>query len=118
MTTISLRSVRYTFVTLMTALTLFAVAESVVGGRAAKAAAAGEGLSTCGTMDQPCALEPVAVAVAATAPARPRLAEGLTACGTQAQPCRLETVEVAAEATTGRLASTERSMGMALRVKS
>lgn len=118
MTTISLRSVRYTFTTLMAALTLFVVAEAAVGGRAAKAAAADEGLSTCGTMDQPCALEPVAVEVAATAPARPQLAEGLAACGSEAKPCRLETVEVAAEASTGRLASTERSMGMALRVKS
>jgi hypothetical protein len=118
MTTMSLRSVRYTFVTLMSALTVFVVAESAVSGRAAKAAATDEGLSTCGTVDQPCALEPVAVQATASAPARPQLAEGLTACGTESQPCLLEAVEVAAEPAPGLLVSAERSMGMALRVKS
>ncbi len=117
MTTISLRSARYTFMTLMTALTLFVVAESAVGGRAAPTAR-DEGLSTCGSMHQPCALEAVAVEVTATTPAGPQLAEGLTACGSEAQPCLLEAVQVAAPASGGLLASAERSMGMALRVKS
>jgi hypothetical protein len=117
MTTMTLRSVRYAFVMCMTALTLFAVVESVVGGRA-RAASAAEGLSTCGTIDQPCALEPVAVSVDAPEPARVHLAEGLTECGTEAQPCRLETVEVTAERSSSRLASTERAVGMTLRVKS
>jgi hypothetical protein len=116
MTTITLRSVRYAFVMFLSALTLFAVVESAVRGRAAATVA--EGLSTCGTVDQPCALEPVAVVATAAAPARARLAEGLSACGTQAQPCRLETVEVTAERSTSRLASAERAVGMTLRVKS
>lgn len=118
MTTMTPRSVRYAFVMFLAALTAFAVVESAVGGRAVKTAAAAEGLSTCGTMDQPCALEPVAVAVTVAAPARTQLAEGLSACGTEAKPCRMEPVEVAAEPSTERLASVERAVGMTLRVKS
>jgi hypothetical protein len=43
--------------------------------------------------------------------------EGLSACG-EAAPCVLPVVEVRAEASTGRLASTERAVGMTLRVRS
>jgi hypothetical protein len=118
MTTITLRSVRYTFVMLMSALTLFAVVESAVGGHPARTAPVAEGLSTCGTADRPCVLAPVAVVATAAAPARAQLAEGLSACGTQAQPCLLETVEVTAERSASRLASAERAVGMTLRVKS
>lgn len=121
MKTITLRSVRYVFALSLLALTAFTVVESAVGGRGAKAAPEAEGLSTCGTIDQPCALETVAVTVKAApapAPATAQLAEGLTACGTESAPCRLDTVEVRAEASTGRLAATERTVGMALRVRS
>lgn len=118
MTTMTPRSVRYTFVMFLTALTAFAVVESAVGGPAGKAAGAAEGLSSCGTLEQPCALEPVAVAVTVAAPAQTQLAEGLSACGTEAKPCRMEAVEVAAEPSTGRLASVEHAVGMTLRVKS
>lgn len=120
MTTISTRSVRYAFLTLLTGLTVFAVVESAVGGTSARAGTLAEGLSTCGTMDQPCTLEPVAVSVPAPAPARVHLAadEGLSGCGTEAQPCRLETVEVKASGSTSRLAAAERSVGMTLRVRS
>lgn len=119
MKTFSLRSVRYGFVMFLLALTAFTAVESAVGGRAARVAPADEGLSGCGTMDQPCTLETVAVSVKAQpAPATVQLAEGLTECGSEAQPCLLETVEVAAEASSGRLASTERAVGMTLRVRS
>lgn len=119
MTKISLRSVRYAFLTFLLALTTFAVVESAVGGRAARMAAAA-GLSTCGSVDQPCLLEPVAVSVAARTPADAQLAasEGLAACGSEAQPCRLEAVEVNASASTSRLAAAERNVGMTLRVRS
>lgn len=118
MKTITLRSVRYAFAMFALALTLFTVAESAMGSRA-RAAASAEGLSTCGTVDQPCTLETVAVEVkAAPAPATAQLAEGLTACGTESAPCRLETVQVQAERSSGRLASTERSLGMTLRLRS
>jgi hypothetical protein len=121
MKTITLRSVRYIFALSLLALTAFAVVESAVGGRTAEAAPVAEGLSTCGTIDQPCALEAVAVSVKAApapAPAAPRLAEGLTACGTESAPCLLEAVEVRAESSTAHLAATERTVGMALRVRS
>lgn len=121
MTTTTLRSVRYAFVMFLLALTAFTVAESAVGARSAAAPA--EGLTTCGTVEQPCTLETVSVTVAVpeAAPAATQLAaedEGLTACGSEDQPCRLEAVEVTAPASTGRLASTERTMGMTLRVRS
>jgi hypothetical protein len=118
MTTISLRSVRYAFMMFLLAMTAFAVVESAVSGPAAGTVA--EGLSTCGTIEQPCTLETVAVSVPAPAPARAHFAarEGLSACGTEAEPCRLDAVEVTARASTGRLASTEHAVGMTLRVKS
>lgn len=118
MTTLTLRSVRYAFVMFLTALTVFAVVESAVGGDAAKTAAVAEGLSTCGTVHKPCALEPVSVAVTAPASAPAPLAEGLSACGSRTQPCRLQAVEVAARPSTRHLASVEHAVGMTLRVKS
>lgn len=116
MTKISLRSVRYAFMMFLLALTTFAVVESAVGAGADTA-----GLSSCGTADQPCMLDAVAVTVPARAAEPVQVAaadEGLAACGTQAQPCRLEPVQVTAEASAGRLASAERHLGMTLRVKS
>lgn len=117
MTTIPLRSVRFAFLMSLLVLTVFAVVESAVRGPAAAAVA--EGLSTCGSMDAPCALETVAVSVSApeAAPEQVAAAEGLSECGTKAEPCRLEAVEVSAPAPT-RLASAERAVGMTLRVRS
>lgn len=119
MKTISSRSVRYAYVMFLMALATFAVLESVVG-RPAAAAALDEGLSTCGTMEQPCALETLTVAATAQepAPAPAQLAEGLAECGSKDEPCALEPVRVTVEHATGLLASTERHVGMTLRVKS
>jgi len=114
MKTIFSHSVRYMYVMFLAALATFAVVESAMGGRAA------EGLSTCGTIEQPCALETLTVAVDAPepTPGRVHLAEGLSECGSEAQPCRLETLQVNAERSTGVFASVERAAGMALRVRS
>ncbi|HEV3049750.1 MAG TPA: hypothetical protein VGX50_05545 [Longimicrobium sp.] len=114
-----LRSVRFAFVTLMLGLTAYTGLESVVGGSRTAVAQASEGLSTCGSESQPCVLEPLAV-VAEPAPAGPavQLAEGLTACGTEETPCVLEAVSVEAERADARLASTERAVGMTMRVRS
>ena len=119
MTTISLRSARSAFILFLVALTAFTVVESAVGARPATAAADAEGLSACGTVEQPCQLEAVAVIVPARAP-RVLLAaqEGLSACGTENEPCVLEAVEVTAEASGSRLASLEHAARMALRVGS
>lgn len=121
MKTISLRSVRYAYVMFLLALVTFAAMESVLG-RPAAAAALDEGLSTCGTVDQPCALATLTVAVdapePAPAPAPAQLAEGLSECGSQDAPCALEPVRVTVEHASGLLASTERHVGMTLRVKS
>ena len=119
MKTMTLRTARYAFVSFLAALTVFTVAESVVGGRA-EAARVAEGLSTCGTLEQPCLLEPLAITV--DAPEAPAVqvagAEGLSVCGSEALPCQLETLQVTAQASNSRLASAERSLGMTLRVKS
>ena len=119
MKTISSRSVRYAYVMFLLALVTFAALESVLG-RPAAAASLDEGLSTCGTVDQPCALETLTVAVDAPepAPAPAQLAEGLSECGSQAEPCALEPVRVSVDHSGGLLASTERHVGMTLRVKS
>lgn len=115
MTKNPLRSVRYAFLMFLLALTTFAVAESAVGGTRARTA----GLSACGSLEQPCRLEAVAVRVPARTPAAALAArEGLAECGSEARPCRLEAVEVNASATSGRLASAERNLGMTLRVRS
>ena len=120
MKTMSLRTARYAFVSMMTALTVFTVAESIVGGRA-EAVQVAEGLSTCGTQEQPCLLETLAISVDApeALPVQVAEAEGLTACGSETQPCQLETLQVTAEASNGHLASAERRpLGMTLRAKS
>jgi hypothetical protein len=118
MKTMTLRTARYAFVSMMTALTVFTVAESVVGGKA-EAARVAEGLSTCGSQAQPCVLETLAVSVDAPAPAAVQVAEGLSECGSEAAPCQLETLRVIAEPPNGHLASADRrSLGMTLRVKS
>ena len=121
MTNSFLRSVRFAFVTLLLGLTAYTVIESAVGGRHAGAQAAAEGLSTCGTQEQPCTLDAVAVVVEARAPARTVVAaadEGLTACGTRAQPCLLAPVAVEAsadaEGETARLASTGHAARMTM----
>lgn len=119
MTSSILRSVRFAFVTLLLGLTVYTGFETALGGGHTAVAQAAEGLSTCGTEAQPCTLEPVAV-VAEPAPAGPsvQLAEGLTTCGTEATPCVLEPVAVQAERESVRLASSERTVGMTLRVRS
>lgn len=119
MKSISMRSVRYAYVMFLVALAAFAVLESAVG-RPAAAAPVADGLSACGTIEQPCTLETLTVAATAEprAPARAQLAEGLTACGSEAQPCRLEAVQVTAQRTDSRFAAAERSVGMTLRVRS
>jgi hypothetical protein len=117
MTSQILHSVRFAFVTLLLGLTVYTVAESALGGGHASAQAADEGLSTCGTQDQPCALDAVAVVVK-TAPA-PRVqlarAEGLIACGSEAQPCVLAPVAVRAKREATRLASSDRMPRMMVR---
>jgi hypothetical protein len=115
----SMRSVRFAFVTLLLGLTMFTVAESALGGSRAGAQAVAEGLSTCGTQEQPCALEPVAVVVE-PAPSAVTFAadEGLTACGSEAQPCVLAPVAVEAERETARLASADRLPRMMVRAGS
>ncbi|WP_420127818.1 hypothetical protein [Longimicrobium sp.] len=119
MTSITLRSVRFAFVTLLLGLTTYTVAESVIGGRHASAQAANEGLSTCGSEEQPCALQPVAVVVEA-APASVSFAanEGLAGCGSEAEPCVLAPIAVEAEREPARLASTGRIARMMVRVGS
>jgi hypothetical protein len=115
-----LRSVRFAFVTLLLGLTVFTVAESALGRDTAQAKA--EGLSTCGTQEQPCALKPVAAVAlpAAESPAPAMLAanEGLAACGSEARPCLLPTVTAEAPGGTPRLASAERLPRMMVRVGS
>lgn len=112
MTTSILRSVRFSFVTLLLGLTVFTVAESALGSGHTGAQAAAEGLSTCGTEAQPCALEAVAVVVEPAPSSSVMLAakEGLTACGSEEQPCALEPIAIEAERETTRLASAERRL--------
>ena len=120
MTTSILRSVRFAFVTLLLGLTVYTVIESAVGGRSVVAqGAAEEGLSTCGTADQPCALETVSVvAEAAPSPVLFAADEGLTACGSQDQPCVLAPVAVEAQRESGRFAAAQRVAKMTLRARS
>lgn len=119
MTNSILRSVRFSFVTLLLGLTVYTVAESALGGSRADAQASAEGLSSCGTEEQPCALEPVSV-VAEREPNPVMFAadEGLTACGSEAEPCMLAPVAVEAERATARLASAERLPRMMVRAGS
>lgn len=120
MTNSTLRSVRFSFVTLLLGLTVFTVAESALGGSRADAQAAAEGLSTCGTEAQPCTLEPVAVVAEPAPSASVMLAadEGLSACGSEEQPCMLEPIAIEAPRETARLASAERLPRMMVRVGS
>lgn len=118
MKTMTSRSVRFAFVTFLMAMTTFAAVESAVGARGEDAGKVAEGLSTCGSESQPCRLPTLAVEAKAAEPAPVQLAEGLAECGTQDQPCRLEAVQVNAQAQGGLLASTERTVGMTLRVRS
>jgi len=120
MKTMTLRTARYAFVSFLTALTVFTVAESVVSG-SAEAERVAEGLSTCGTQESPCQLETLAISVdAPQAQALPvQVAEGLSECGSAARPCVMEPLQVTVDAASGHLASAERSsLGMTLRVKS
>lgn len=119
MTTSILRNVRFAFVTLLLGLTVFTVAESALGGRSASAQASDEGLSTCGSAEQPCALEAVAVVVSpSSSTAKLAADEGLEACGSQAQPCLMEPLKVEAERGTTRLASVDRAPRMMVRAGS
>ena len=110
MTNSILRSVRFSFVTLLLGLTVFTVAESALRSGRAGAQAAAEGLPTCGTQAQPCTLEPVAVVVEPAPGSSVMLAEGLAACGSEARPCVLEPIAIEAERATTRLASAERRL--------
>lgn len=116
-----LRSVRFAFVTLLLALTVYTVLESALGGgRTVVAQAADEGLVTCGTAEQPCTLAPFAI-VAQPAPASAPVqlaAEGMPSCGTEAQPCKLQPFAIEAERQSVHLAATERTVGMTMRVRS
>lgn len=109
MTNSILRSVRFSFATLLLGLTVFTVAESALGSGHADARASAEGLSTCGTQAQPCALEPLAVVVEPAPGASVMLAadEGLSACGSREQPCTLAPIAIEAEREATRLASAE-----------
>ncbi len=121
MTSSILRSVRFAFVTLLLGLTAYTVIESALGGGRTAVAQAAEGLSTCGSEAQPCALEPFAIVAVQPAPTPARVqlaAEGMTACGTEAEPCLLAPVVAEAESETTRLASVERAVGMRMRVRS
>jgi hypothetical protein len=60
MTRSMLRSVRFAFVSLLLALTVYTVLESALGGGRTSVAQAAEGLATCGSAEHPCLLEPVA----------------------------------------------------------
>jgi hypothetical protein len=120
MTSSILRSVRFAFVTLLLTLTAYTVLESALGESRIAVAQAAEGLSTCGSEAQPCALEPLDV-VAQPASATPSVQlarEGLVTCGTEATPCVLEPFSIQAERENARLASTERGVGMTMRVRS
>jgi hypothetical protein len=120
MTRSILRSVRFAFVTLLLGLTAYTVLEAALGGGRTTIAAqpAGDGLSTCGSAEQPCRLETLDV-VAQAAPASTLLAaEGMPSCGTEAQPCQLEPVAVEAQRESVHLAATERNVGMTMRVRS
>jgi hypothetical protein len=111
MTNSILRSVRFSFVTLLLGLTVFTVAESALGSGHTRAQATAEGLSTCGTQAQPCTLQPVAVVVEPAPSSSVMLAaEGLSACGSEEQPCVLEPIAIEAERETTRLASAERRL--------
>lgn len=121
MTTSILRSVRFAFVTLLLGLTVYTVAETALGGGSAIAqGAADEGLTACGSAEQPCALEAVSV-VAEPAPAHAvqvAATEGLEACGTEEQPCALAPVTVQAERPAAHLASIEHIARMTVRAGS
>ncbi|HEX6371740.1 MAG TPA: hypothetical protein VF006_22655 [Longimicrobium sp.] len=115
----SVRSVRSAFVTLLLGLTVYTLAESALGGRLAGSQASAEGLSSCGTEEQPCALQPVSVVVE-PAPGAVMLAadQGLAGCGSEEAPCVLAPVSVQAERETARLASAERLPRMMVRAGS
>ncbi|HEU4883121.1 MAG TPA: hypothetical protein VFT45_12765 [Longimicrobium sp.] len=116
-----LRSVRFAFVTLLLGLTVFTVAESALGLDHARTQAKAEGLSACGTQEQPCALDPVAVvapAPASHATVMVAAHEGLDACGSEAQPCLLAPVAVEAKSGSARLASADRMPRMMARAGS
>lgn len=120
MSSILPRSVRFAFVTLLLGLTVYTVAESVVGGRDVVAQApAAEGLSGCGSEGEPCALPAVSV-VAEPAPADAHLAStgGMAPCGTEAEPCVLAPVTVEAKRESARLASADRAPRMTIRAGS
>lgn len=76
MTSSILRSVRFAFVSLLLALTVYTVLESALGGGRTAVAQAADGLATCGSTEHPCLLQPVAAE-----PAEGRLATSPPAMG-------------------------------------
>jgi hypothetical protein len=119
MTNSILRSVRFAFVTLLLGLTVFTVVESALAGDHATVQAQAEGLSACGSAEQPCALEAVSVVVE-PAPSGVTVAanEGLADCGSRAEPCVLAPIGVEVERGTTRLASADRAPRMMVRAGS
>jgi hypothetical protein len=119
MTSSILRSVRFAFVTLLLGLTVFTVVESALGHERASAQASAEGLSGCGSQEQPCALDAVSVVVEPASSAVASAAnEGLADCGSRAEPCVLAPIGVEVERGTARLASAERAPRMMVRAGS
>ncbi|HEX2209056.1 MAG TPA: hypothetical protein VHG93_15360 [Longimicrobium sp.] len=119
MTTSFLRSVRFAFVTLLLGLTAYTAIESALGGHRV-VAQDDEGLSTCGTAAQPCALETVAVVAEAADPVQLAANEGLSACGTAEEPCLLApvSVNVPARETARMVSNTDRVPPVTVRAKS
>jgi precorrin isomerase len=118
MTNSILRSVRFAFVTLLLGLTVFTVVESALAGDHASAQAQAEGLSACGSEEQPCALEAVSVVVGPAPSAALAANEGLADCGSQAEPCVLAPIAIEAKREAARLASADRAPPMMVRAGS
>jgi hypothetical protein len=118
MTSSILRSVRFAFVSLLLALTVYTVLESALGGGRTAVAQAAEGLATCGSAEHPCLLEPVAAVAARPAAKRMQLAEGLPTCGSESAPCVMAPLSIEVEPAEARLATSPPALGMTMRVRS
>lgn len=106
-------SVRYAFASLALALTAYTVLESAVGRPAVADAAVTEGTVMCGSRENPCQLEPVAVQVRAV---DTQLSQA--ECGSKEQPCRMDAITVEAQRTDTRLVSARTAPRMTLRARS
>lgn len=119
MTNSILRSVRFSFVTLLLGLTAFTVAESALGVGRAGTLAASEGLSACGTAEQPCTLPAMAVVVEPRPSVEHVAADrALADCGSRDEPCLLAPIVAEADREPARLASSERLPRMTVRAGS